>query len=67
MNKVGLSEPSDYAELKVAEMIPGKPENIKAITMARQIQVTWDIPIINPGAVNSYLIQCWGKRDVNKS
>ncbi|XP_064391869.1 tyrosine-protein phosphatase Lar-like isoform X3 [Halichondria panicea] len=62
MNKVGLSEPSDYAELKVAEMIPGKPENIKAITMARQIQVTWDIPIINPGAVNSYLIQCWGEK-----
>ncbi len=61
MNEVGLSELSDYAELKLAEMIPGKPENIKAITTARQIRVTWDIPINNPGAVNSYLIQCWEK------
>ncbi len=62
-NEAGISEPSDSAQLDIADMIPGKPENIKTNTIARQIQVTWDLPIHNPGAVNSYLIQYWEKRD----
>lgn len=44
-------------------MIPGKPENIKTIAKARQIQVDWDPPLSNPGAVNSYQIQYWEKGD----
>ena len=62
-NEAGVSEPSDSAQLEIADMIPGKPENIKTIAEARQIQVDWDPPITNPGAVNSYLVQYREKGD----
>ncbi len=62
-NEAGVSEPSDTAQLEIVDMIPGKPENIRTTTSARQIQMTWDPPINNPGAVNSYLIQYWEKGD----
>ncbi len=65
-NEAGVSEPSDSALLEIGDMIPGKPENIMTINRARQIQVTWDPPINNPGAVNSYQIQYWEKRDDQK-
>ena len=62
-NEAGKSELSDSAQLEIADMIPGKPENIKTIAKARQIQVDWDPPLSNPGAVNSYQIQYWEKGD----
>ncbi|XP_064397858.1 titin-like isoform X2 [Halichondria panicea] len=62
-NEAGVSEPSESALLEITDMIPGKPENIKTIAKARQIHVTWDPPINNPGAVNHYVIQCWQMRD----
>ncbi len=62
-NEAGVSESSDGAQLEIADMIPGKPENIRTTTCARQIQVTWDPPINNSGAVNSYQIQHWEKRN----
>ena len=58
-NEAGVSEPSDSAPLQVADMIPGKPENIDIIPMARQIKINWNLPINNPRAVNNYLIQYW--------
>ena len=62
-NEAGVSEPSDSTEVEIADMIPGKPENIIiTATKAREIQMTWDPPINNPGAVNTYQIQYWEKR-----
>ncbi len=52
-NEAGVSELSDSAQLEIADMIPGKPENIKTIAKARQIQVDWNPPLSNPGAVKT--------------
>ena len=53
-NEAGLSEPSKSVQLNIEDTIPGKPENIKCISKAREILLTWDPPITNPGSVISY-------------
>ena len=59
-NEAGLSEPSKSVQLNIEDMIPGKPENIKCISKAREILLTWDPPKTNP--VKSYHIQYWEKQ-----
>ncbi len=66
-NEAGVSEPSDSAQLEITDMIPGKPVSIKTISKARQIQVIWDPPKINQGAVKSYQIQYWQKEEGTQS
>ena len=61
-NEAGLSEPSKSVQLNVEDMIPGKPDNIKCISKAREILLTWDPPKTNPGSVKYYHIQYWEKQ-----
>ena len=65
-NEAGLSEPSKSAQLDVSDMIPGVPENIRATSKAREIQLPWGPPKTNPGDVKLYHIQYQEKRSDEK-
>ena len=61
-NEAGVSGPSKAARLHIEDMIPSKPQNVNVKTKARELQLNWEPPKNNPGAVKYYLVQYWMKQ-----
>ena len=63
-NQVGVSEPSEIAEVATIDLNPGPPQNFRVVDNEcahDSIKLTWDIPAIHPAAARGYELELRSK------
>jgi len=59
-NEIGISEPSEIAEVATIDLNPGPPQNFRVVRdecTHDSIKLAWDIPAIHPVAARSYELE----------